>query len=142
MIKNKESAAIVTPAIVSPETVGNEAKAETAASLLQDAREEIFLLSFGKHKVNVARLEKTLADTYTDACRLSKVAELKGLGRVAKDMTGGGTLIPTPAVINDLYTIGELGAKTDKKTALRKDRLKGLNMLVDALALLGEAKRS
>lgn len=149
-MKVKELNAVESSATIIPndsqESIGGEAKAETAESLIADAKSEvevIQLLRFGKcHKINLKALQKALDDSYTDAVRMEKIATSKGLGRIAKSMSGSGIAIPTPSVINDLYAMGELGMKGDKKTAVRRDNLKALNSFVDALVSFGLTRRA
>lgn len=108
--------------------------------------EHLGILQIGKMRIKVDDANKHLHSASCKAGNLSKVALANGIGRVAKDMSGGGTLIPTVSSLADMRAKGLLG-ETDSKDGkaivqLTVDQVKALNMIVDGFATLGLCKRS
>jgi len=97
-----------------------------------------------KNIIPLDRLQKAINDAQALAGNARKEAQELGLGRLAKDVSGGGTLIPAPAVIGDLLKLGHFGGLDKDEiadTRAKADFVKGLNMVVDGLALLRLARR-
>lgn len=139
IIESAESAPVTEAVKPAKPARGASQTIEPSESPSATPNEEALLKVCG-NIIPLERLNKRLADARSNAGRLSATARNKGLGRIAKDMSGGGTLIPTLAVLSDLESLGLLG-DTKQSIASAKNEIRGLNMIVDGLALLGLAKR-
>jgi hypothetical protein len=103
-------------------------------------------IQIGKMKIDLEVANKALHAASCKAGNLSKLALANGIGRVAKDMSGGGTLIPTVSSLADMKAKGLLG-ETDSKEGkaivqLTIEQVKALNMIVDGFTMFGLCKRS
>jgi hypothetical protein len=119
-------------------------KAQETAPAAQETTLEVLppvqYLALPGNKIALETINARLHKAACNAGRMSSEAKRLGIGRIAKDMSGGGTLIPTLACLSDLESLGKLGdTKADIKA--RKDEIRALNMIVDGFALLGLAKR-
>jgi hypothetical protein len=104
------------------------------------------IIQIGRMKIDLEVANKALHAASCKAGNLSKLALANGIGRVAKDMSGGGTLIPTVSSLADMKAKGLLG-ETDSKEGkaivqLTIEQVKALNMIVDGFTMFGLCKRS
>lgn len=112
----------------------------------ESAVETLAVLKIGKSEISLEILNRAIHAAQCAAGRIASKARETGHGRLIKDMTGGGTLIPTLAVLKDMQAAGLLGETNSKEGKQlvqgQIDQVRGLNLIVDGLALLGIHKRS
>lgn len=124
---------------VKPAAKSKEAKADKVKAVEQ-VKPVVPVLKVCGNVVPIEALQTAISAAMSEAGRARSEAQKLGLGRIAKDVSGHGTLIPTVSVLNDLSKLQYFGADKVKAKA-KSDRIKGLNMLVDGLAMLGLAIR-
>jgi hypothetical protein len=85
-------------------------------------------------------LRKAIADARSQAGRVNKMALEMNLGTLKKNIIGGGDILPTLASLSQLAKAGRVHDNKEKAKAI-VDQIKGLNLLIDGLSLLGLASR-
>ena len=124
------------------ETVASQAvkPAETVQTEVLPKVESVELVIPG-NRISLEMLNSRVQKAAANAGRLKAKAIETGNGRLIKDMSGHGTIIPTVATLQDMAKQGLLGDNPDKvKAAIVEAR--ALNNLIDALCDLGLARRT
>lgn len=122
------------------EPITPQAPVETPQAPVEVLPPVIQSLILPGNRIALQAVNDRLHKAACNAGRMSGIAKQLGIGRVAKDMSGGGTLIPTLACLSDLESLGKLG-DTKERIKSAKDEIRALNMIMDGFALLGLAKR-
>lgn len=141
-IQEKSPAAPIQPSAESPKTpvsIAATPLVESKATATEKAP-EVQAIEIVGNSVNLEHLTKAINDAKCDAGRLEAMARELGIGQAVKNVQGGANRIVTVSTVRELNRLGKLGG--DKaKARIRQDKVIGLNMLVDALTLLGLASR-
>lgn len=147
IVKAKKSESQVATSVASNESILKKRIADLESKLFEaNAKIEGLvkisspILTICKNKIPFEVLQKRILDAGSRAGRLSDEARKAGLGRIAKDMSGGGTLIPTLAVLSDMEALNLLGS-TKAEAQAAKLQVISLNRIIDGLIGLGLAKR-
>lgn len=137
-------------ATIENEATSSEVTTTPAATIIPQADKQDAPIArvFERHErinilgntIIVDELLKVINDAKSTAGRASKDAKTLGLGSVAKDISGRGIILPGMSVLSLLAKHGKVGDTPERQKAAIA-QIKGLNLLIDGLALLGLAKR-
>lgn len=126
--------------ILANESLQADKSKDAAIPLKPDApKNEVLIMG---NSLCLNELLTKLKDTKSDAGRLEAICHEKGIlsKRQIKGIQGTGIQFVDIAAINQLNKAGLIAGKPEKVKA-RIDSIKGMNMLIDALVLLGMAQR-